>query len=79
VAGNPESEAGQNLWQEMKQRRHFFGISTSAELHDRLVKVAQDMGLSVSALVERIIEENLEKYESTGVKVRRAPEVDQRK
>jgi predicted DNA-binding protein len=59
----------------MKQRKHFFGISTSAELHDRLAKLAQDMGLSVSALVERIIEENLEKYESTGAKIRKAPDV----
>jgi hypothetical protein len=59
----------------MKQRKHFFGISTSAELHERLVKVAQDIGLSVSALVERIIEENLEKYESAGAKIRKVPDV----
>lgn len=55
----------------MNKRKHFFGISTSQDLHERLVKVAKDMGLSVSALVERIIEENLEQYEPTGAKVRR--------
>jgi hypothetical protein len=40
-------------------------------LHERLMKVAKDMGLSVSALVEKIIDENLEQYEGTGAKVRR--------
>jgi hypothetical protein len=55
----------------LKQRKHFFGVSTSGELHERLAKVAKDLGLSVSALVERIIGENLERYEATGAKVRR--------
>jgi hypothetical protein len=45
----------------MTRRKHFFGISTSEELHESLVKVAEDMGLSVSALVEKIIDENLER------------------